>query len=137
MAMDSHRVHDYVRVVAKYMEEEMTLISASAKSLEPALDRMLQMISDERIQHRNCQLDRWQMLNATLAQRGRYRQVQQPRDKDSENPRRKIDFISALLAAIDRRLAWERSYPEYDLRIFGGSPVEPEKVDHTEGLEAF
>ena len=134
MAMDSHRVHDYVRMVAKYLEEEMKLISVSAKSLEPALDRMLQMIGDERIQHRGCHLDRWQMLNATVIQKGQYRQVEQPRA--SENTRRKIDFISALLAAIDRRLAWERSLPEYDLRVFGDVPL-PDPPDYTEGLEAF
>ena len=117
IAMDSHRVHDYVRVAAKYLDEEMTLISTSAKSMEPALDRLLQMIGDERLQHRACQLDRWQVLNATVVQKGLYRQVEQPRNSD--NTRRKIDFLSALLAAIDRRLFWERSFPEYNLRLFG------------------
>ena len=119
IAMDSHRVHDYVRVMRKYTNIQMQLISSTAKSMEPALNRTLQMINDERLLHRGCQLDRWQVLNANLARRGSYSIVEQPRDSD--NTRRKIDFISALLAAVDRRLAWERTAPTMRFQVFGGT----------------
>ena len=137
MAMDSHRVHDYVRMTSKYLNEKVTLISSTAKSMEPALERMLQMVNDERIQHRGCQLDRWQMLNATVTRQGLYRMLEQPRNSD--NVRRKIDFISALLAAIDRRLFWEKTATKLGFYVSTPKPAVASAAAEggTYGLEAF
>ena len=134
MAMDSHRVHDYVRVVKKYTNLHMQLISSTAKSMEPALQRTVQMIGDERMLHRGCQLDRWQVLNANVTRKGQYQAVEQPRD--STNTRRKIDFVSALLAAVDRRLAWERTAPGMGFMVFGDPTVGNQQRD-ADGLEPF